>query len=136
MARPAALRASDAEREEIAERLRHATAEGRLLPDELDERLGLALTARTHGELQELVADLPPPRPARLRSMPPSRIGAPALVAAIAIAMLVVILLVALAFLLTSVFIAWAFWIVVGWSFLGHRRRLGPCRRRTYGARF
>jgi hypothetical protein len=134
MTRRTALRASDAEREEVAERLRVATAEGRLLPEELDERLGLALTARTYGELHALVADLPR-TPARLRPVRPGAFGAPALVLALAVAMLAVVLLIALAFLLTGVFIAWGVWIVLGWWFFGHRRRVGPSRRRTYGAR-
>ncbi|WP_329457700.1 DUF1707 SHOCT-like domain-containing protein [Streptomyces sp. NBC_01497] len=54
-------RASDAERELIAERLRDAMAEGRLDMEEFEERLGLALQARTHGELVPLVRDLPDP---------------------------------------------------------------------------
>lgn len=54
-------RASDAEREQIAERLREAMAEGRLDMEEFDERLGLAYRARTHGELVPLVYDLPEP---------------------------------------------------------------------------
>jgi hypothetical protein len=54
-------RASDAERERVAERLREAVAEGRLDMDEFDERLGAALQARTHGELAPLVQDLPAP---------------------------------------------------------------------------
>ena len=48
----------------VAERLHHATVEGRLLAEELDERLGLALSARTFGELEPLVADLPGSRTA------------------------------------------------------------------------
>ena len=59
MTRQATLRASDADREQVAERLRHAAAEGRLLAEELEERLGTALSARTYGELDALVADLP-----------------------------------------------------------------------------
>src|SRR5271169_2166751 len=59
MARKATLRASDDDRELVAERLRQATAEGRLLAHELEHRLGAALTARTYGELDSLVADLP-----------------------------------------------------------------------------
>ncbi|WP_263631915.1 DUF1707 SHOCT-like domain-containing protein [Streptomyces sp. 8L] len=54
-------RASDAEREQIAERLREAVAEGRLDMEEFDERLGLAYQARTRGELVPLVSDLPEP---------------------------------------------------------------------------
>ena len=56
------LRVSDAEREAVAERLRQATAEGRLTPEELEERLGRALGALTRGELDPVVADLPAPR--------------------------------------------------------------------------
>lgn len=53
------LRASDADREQVAERLRLATAEGRLNTDDLDERLQTLFAARTYGELDALIADLP-----------------------------------------------------------------------------
>jgi len=56
---PGALRASHEDRDQVAERLRVAAGDGRLSPEELDERLGLALTARTYAELAALVADLP-----------------------------------------------------------------------------
>jgi Flp pilus assembly protein TadB len=59
MVRRSSILASDADRERVAERLRQATAEGRILAHELEERLGRALRARTYGELDELVADLP-----------------------------------------------------------------------------
>jgi DUF1707 SHOCT-like domain len=52
------VRASDADRERIAERLRRATADGQLTPDELEERLTSAYTARTRRELVPLTADL------------------------------------------------------------------------------
>ncbi|MFC4055680.1 DUF1707 domain-containing protein [Actinomadura syzygii] len=42
-----ALRASDADRDQVIERLRTAVADGRLDPVEFDERLDAALTART-----------------------------------------------------------------------------------------
>jgi hypothetical protein len=45
MAQSSGIRASDAEREADALRLRTAAGEGRLEPDELEERLGLALGA-------------------------------------------------------------------------------------------
>ncbi|MFJ8074714.1 DUF1707 domain-containing protein [Streptomyces sp. NPDC096176] len=58
---PPQMRASDAERERVAERLRDAVAEGRLDMDEFEQRLDAAYTARTHGELEPLVRDLPEP---------------------------------------------------------------------------
>ena len=56
---PAQLRASHADRDQVAEQLRVAAGDGRLSPEELDQRLELALTARTYAELAELVTDLP-----------------------------------------------------------------------------
>jgi hypothetical protein len=53
------MRASDSDRAHIAEQLRRATDEGRLLAYEFDDRLGQALNARTYGELDAIVADLP-----------------------------------------------------------------------------
>jgi hypothetical protein len=61
----ASLRASDSDREQVAERLRHAMAEGRLDGDELEQRLEALYAARTFGELGALLADLPVNRPAR-----------------------------------------------------------------------
>jgi hypothetical protein len=46
------------DRDRAVEVFRDAAADGRLTPDELDERLGAALTARTLGELAGLTADL------------------------------------------------------------------------------
>ena len=59
MTKRAVLRAADADREQVAERLRRAAAEGRLLTEELEERLGAALSAKTYGELDAIVSDLP-----------------------------------------------------------------------------
>ena len=62
------LRASDAEREAVVEQLRRHAADGRLDPEELEERVTAAYAARTHGELVPLTADLPgerQPRPRR-----------------------------------------------------------------------
>jgi ferric-dicitrate binding protein FerR (iron transport regulator) len=61
---PGALRASDAEREAVAARLRTAAAEGRLTLAEADERQAAAYAARTRDELVPLTADLPAPHPA------------------------------------------------------------------------
>jgi Domain of unknown function (DUF1707) len=53
------LRVSHEDRDQVAEQLRVAAGDGRLTADELDERLETALTARTYGELEVLLADLP-----------------------------------------------------------------------------
>jgi hypothetical protein len=54
-----AVRASDAEREHVVNRLREASAEGRLTLEEFVQRMTAAYDARTHPELDELVRDLP-----------------------------------------------------------------------------
>lgn len=56
-------RASDAERDAAAERLRHAAGDGRLTVDELDERLQVAYRASTRGELERLTVDVPATAP-------------------------------------------------------------------------
>jgi uncharacterized protein DUF1707 len=62
----AGLRASDAERERVAEALRRHHLDGRLDTEELQERLERAYAARTTGDLAPLLADLPSERePAR-----------------------------------------------------------------------
>jgi hypothetical protein len=53
------LRASHQDRDRVVELLRVSAGDGRLTAEELDQRLELALTARTYGELAGLVADLP-----------------------------------------------------------------------------
>jgi hypothetical protein len=70
------LRVSDHDREQVAELLRQATADGRLTLDELDERLAQAYAAKTFGDLEPLTDDLPAagmgPAPAPART---SRVG-------------------------------------------------------------
>jgi len=53
------LRASHDDRDRVVELLRVAAGDGRLTAEELDERLEVAMTARTYGELARLVSDLP-----------------------------------------------------------------------------
>jgi hypothetical protein len=55
------MRVSDADREQVAERLREHFAAGRLTSEELDERVDTALNAKTVGELRAVMADLPEP---------------------------------------------------------------------------
>ncbi|WP_240139300.1 DUF1707 SHOCT-like domain-containing protein [Streptomyces sp. MUM 178J] len=60
-----ALRASDADRDRIADILREALAEGRLDAEEHAERIDAVYRAKTVGELEPLVRDLPAPPPGR-----------------------------------------------------------------------
>lgn len=61
--RPPGLRASDADRERIANDLREHYADGRLTMEEFDERIDAVYKAKTFGELAPLTADLPAPPP-------------------------------------------------------------------------
>lgn len=67
------LRASDADRERVAEVLRTSAAEGRLELDELDERLRAVYAARTYADLEPILVDLPKPStsPVSLDGVPP-----------------------------------------------------------------
>jgi len=54
------MRASHADREQAIEALKAAFVHGRLTKDELDERAGQALAARTCADLAAVTADIPP----------------------------------------------------------------------------
>ena len=56
------MRAADADRDRVVERLNMAYGEGRLSKDEYDGRLENALSARTYADLDPLVTDLPAAR--------------------------------------------------------------------------
>jgi hypothetical protein len=83
------MRASDADRQEVIQRLRTALDEGRLKMDEYLDRMGQASEAVTYGELTPLYADLPasspvvrpgpaaPAAPAVRRPATPSQSGHP-----------------------------------------------------------
>lgn len=119
------LRASDAERERVVERLREHAAAGRLAVEELEERLSAAFSARTRGDLEPLLADLPgrspiaAPRPSRRRRhLPPAAVVALALIAIWA---------------LTGAGYFWPIWPVIGlfwWAMPWHRHRAWGCRPR------
>jgi Domain of unknown function (DUF1707) len=53
------IRASDADRQQVIDRLRAALDEGRLKIEEYVDRMGLASQAVTYGDLAPLCADLP-----------------------------------------------------------------------------
>ncbi len=70
------LRASDAERSEVADKLSRHFADGRLDQAEFKQRLDRAMGATTRGDLQGLFDDLPrletePPPPTRRRRFVP-----------------------------------------------------------------
>ena len=128
------LRASDADRERVAERLRAAAGEGRLSADELEERLERAFAARTEAELEPLTADLPlatdpapPPARERRRRRGPDPDHLRAYIA-------VNVMLVAI-WALTGAGYFWPIWPILGWGVglvadSGGRLR-GPCGRRS-----
>lgn len=59
---PHAMRIGDAERDVAAQELGEHFVAGRLTLDELHQRLGSVLSARTRGQLTRVMADLPTPR--------------------------------------------------------------------------
>ena len=70
------FRTSDADRDRAAALLRDHFAAGRLNAAELDERVAMALNAKTFGELRRVLADLPEAGPAQQPSrLPPDRGG-------------------------------------------------------------
>jgi len=67
------LRIGDAERDVTMAQLREHFVAGRLTFDELTERIDLALAAKTQGQIESLMADLPrPARTARGRTPQPA----------------------------------------------------------------
>ena len=58
---PEGMRASDADREHVAEALREAAAVGRIDLEELDQRLDQVFSAKTYAELAPITADIPSP---------------------------------------------------------------------------
>jgi hypothetical protein len=133
MAKRATLRASDADREQVAERLRHAAGEGRIVSEELEERLEAVFSARTYGDLDAVVADLPgTPVRRRERSRTTIRRPGPAAIVALVFMLPVLVsILIAAMVVITTLFTAWAVVLAVGWWVFGQHRRYGPERRRS-----
>lgn len=131
MTRRTALRASDADREQVVERLRTAAAEGRLQADELEDRLGTAFSARTYGELDVLVSDLPGSGVGTLRARPPAPRPAPRPMVPVLFALVLLFMVVgALGSTLvghahahgwSGVSIMWLVWVALGWRLFAHR---------------
>ncbi|WFE51753.1 DUF1707 domain-containing protein [Micromonospora sp. WMMD1155] len=72
------MRAADADREAVAERLRIALNEGRLELHEYDERLQRAYAARTYADLEVLLTDLPPVTPPQRSGLAAASTSVPA----------------------------------------------------------
>ncbi|MEW9529891.1 DUF1707 and DUF4870 domain-containing protein [Microbispora sp. NPDC049125] len=70
------LRVTDDDRDQVVEHVKAAFAEGRLDKHEMDERLHLAMTARTHADLTPIMTDLYGSRPAYI-PRPPSYPASP-----------------------------------------------------------
>lgn len=138
MVRRTSLRASDSDREQVAEWLRVAASEGRLSSEELEQRLGAAFAARTYGELDSLVYDLPRPVPA---TRPPSALG-PLMHAArtlVLFTLLAPFVFTLMMLVVATVFFAWhglvagwAVWLLAAWLVLRRGRRAG---HRYYSSR-
>ena len=129
MVRRSALRASDADREYIAERLRDAAAEGRILAEELERRLEATFSARTYGELNAVVSDLPRERPrggavARI----PMRLRPATIVALVILFPMALAIAAAVIVAVVALFTAWAVAVTLAALFLGPRARMlrGP----------
>jgi Flp pilus assembly protein TadB len=135
------LRASDADRDAVIDRLREALGEGRLESDELEQRVDGALRARTYGQLEELLADLPVDgrvfwRRAGSRTNSVARTAL--LGAGLLFALILAFVLVALVVMLVLAAAAWWIAIVLFWLVCrGSRRRLvpGPSRGHSMRAR-
>ncbi|WP_309234849.1 DUF1707 domain-containing protein [Nocardia sp. XZ_19_385] len=108
------LRASDADRQQIADQLRNAMDKGRLSLHEYDDRLQQAYASKTYGELAPLVSDLPAERgkPGQLET--PRRI--PQWVVIMWIPWAAVNLLMLVIWAATGAGYFWPFWLAVPWG--------------------
>ncbi|MEG8180367.1 DUF1707 domain-containing protein [Nocardia terpenica] len=106
------VRASDADREKIVEKLRLAVDEGRLNLHEFDDRLQQVYAARTYGELAPILSDLPAQRDSR----PPNRGRVPTWVYIMWTPWVFVNLLCVLIWLATGAGYFWPFWVEVPWG--------------------
>jgi sterol desaturase/sphingolipid hydroxylase (fatty acid hydroxylase superfamily) len=113
--------------------------EGRLLAEELEERLEAVFAARTYGELDAVVADLPVPRPRRQparRQLSPAHLMIAGALVMFAMPVLVAVAIAAVVLAFTGFAAMWALWLVLAWFFFGHRRMRYASRRRVHWTRF
>jgi hypothetical protein len=127
----AAIRASDAERQRVVEALRDQAAAGRLDVEELEDRVARAYAARTRGQLDPLLADLPTP-PARRPAVapaPPSGDLRAHLVAYVAVNLALIAV-----WALTGAGYFWPIWPLLGWGLgvVSHALPAGGCGGRRH----
>ncbi len=85
------------------------------MTEELEERLGVVFAARTYGELDAVVNDLPTARDTR-RHKTPLWVKA---TLAMAILMAVIAVLAVFALVIIGLAGAWLLWVFVAWAFFG-----------------
>lgn len=110
--RDPSLRVGDAERDRTVDHLRRHAAIGRLDADELEDRVGRALRARTGGDLVALTADLPkaPKDPARVAAKRQRRWREEARAYALVMTILLVV------WLATGAGFPWVVFPALGWG--------------------
>ena len=122
------MRASDADRDRVVEALRDHAAVGRLETEELEERTDRALAARTVGELNRLLHDLPRLAPSRW-SLALREVAWRTYEVHLRIYLLVMALLVVL-WALDGMGYLWPVWPALGWGVgVACHRRCLPQRR-------
>ena len=119
------MRASDADRDRIVDQLRDHAAAGRLATEELEERIDGALMARTNGELDALLTDLPA-MPDRKRAVARREAARNGYSEHLRTYLMVMALLVTI-WALTGMGYFWPVWPALGWGvgILSHRASLG-----------
>jgi hypothetical protein len=140
------LRASDADRQRVADRLQQSLNEGRLTLAEYDERVRQSYEARTYGDLKALLTDLPASQRQQLEpvtSKPPARDRTGRWVLAMWSSWLTTALVVIVIWALSGRGYFWPGWVIGPWGALllastisgiasGAPRRYGERRRRHH----
>ena len=124
------LRVGDAERQRVADTLQQHFVAGRLSSEELSERVRQAMAARTQGDLDTVLGDLPPlPAPAPDEAAAPAAAASPVdstpagpwgardVRAHATSYALVMVLLVAIWLFTTPGGYFWPIWPMLGWGF-------------------
>jgi hypothetical protein len=126
----AELRVSDAERDAVAAELAEHLKDGRLQVAEFDERVSQAIGARTRGDLDGLLADLPRLTPPQ--SPPPYRARLPFPLVAIVIFVVGMTVLGGVSRAAATgghpVWAIWWLWWLIPFTIFSARRRLGGHR--------